>query len=63
VALKSLTDCEFAFLNALASGAPLADAADAALRIDLLFDLTVALGTLLEEGSVSGFRLAPPSED
>ena len=63
VALKSLTDCEFAFLRALASGESLADAADAALRIDLLFDLTVVLSTLLEEGSVSGFQLAPPSED
>ncbi len=63
VALKSLSDCEFAFLRALASGAALADAADAALRIDLLFDLTVALGTLLEEGGVSASRLAPPSED
>ena len=63
VALKSLTDCEFAFLRELGNGAPLADAADAALRIDLLFDLTAALGTLLEEGGVSGFRLAPPSKD
>ena len=63
VTLKSLTDCEFAFLRALASGESIADAADAALRIDLLFDLTVALGTLLEEGGVSGFRLAPPSKD
>ena len=63
VMLKSLTECEFAFLRALANGEPLADAADAALRIDLLFDLTAVLGTLLEEGGVSGFRLAPPSED
>ena len=63
VMLKSLTDCEFAFVHALANGEPLADAADAALRLDLLFDLTAALGTLLEEGGVSGFPLAPPSED
>ena len=63
VTLKSLTDCEFAFLHALASGESIADAADVALRIDLLFDLTVALSTLLEEGGVSGFRLAPPSKD
>lgn len=63
VILKSLTECEFAFLQALANGAPLADAADAALRIDLLFDLTVALGTLLEEGGVVGFRLTPPLEE
>jgi hypothetical protein len=57
VALKSLTDCEWAFLRALARGGALADAADIALRTDLLFDLTVALGTLLEEGGVVGFRL------
>jgi hypothetical protein len=57
VAIKSLTDCEFAFLRALADGNPLGDAADAALRIDLLFDLTVTLGTLLEEGGVVGFHL------
>ncbi len=63
VTLKALTDCEFAFLRALANGAPLGNAAEAALRIDLLFDLTAALGTLLEEGGVSGFRFAPPSED
>ena len=63
VALKSLMDCEFAFLRALASGESLVDAADAALQIDLLFDLTVVLSTLLEEGGVSGFQLAPPSED
>ncbi len=63
VSLKSLTECELAFLRALADGEPLADAADAALRMDLLFDLTAALGTLLEEGGVSSFRLAPPTED
>jgi len=57
VALKSLTDCEWAFLRALARGETLADAADVALRTDLLFDLTVTLGTLLEEGGVVGFRL------
>jgi len=57
VAVKSLAECEFAFLRALADGEPLGDAADAALRIDLLFDLTVTLGTLLEEGGVAGFRL------
>ena len=63
VTLKALTECEFAFLRALANGEPLGNAADAALRIDLLFDLTAALGTLLEEGCVSGFRFATPSED
>lgn len=63
VTLKSLTESEFAFLQALANGEPLADAAEAALRIDLLFDLATALGTLLEEGGVSGFRLGPASED
>ena len=57
VAIKSLTACEFAFLSALADGKPLGDAADAALRIDLLFDLTVTLSTLLEEGGVVGFHL------
>jgi len=55
--VKSLTECEFAFLRALADGNSLGDSADAALRIDLLFDLTVALGTLLEEGGVVGFHL------
>jgi hypothetical protein len=57
VAIKSLTECEFAFLRALADGKPLGDAADAALRIDLLFDLTITLGTLLEEGGVVDFHL------
>ena len=57
VAIKSLTECECAFLRALAGGKSLGDAADAALRIDLVFDLTVALGTLLEEGGAVGFRL------
>jgi hypothetical protein len=57
VAIKSLTDCELAFLCTLAHGKPLGDAADSALRIDLLFDLTVTLGTLIEEGGVVGFRL------
>ncbi len=57
VVLKSLTECEYAFLRSIAGGAPLGDAGHAALRIDLLFDLTVALGTLLEEGGVVGFRL------
>lgn len=57
VKIKSLTECEFAFLRALADGKPLGAAADAALYIDLLFDLTLALGTLLEEGGAVGFRL------
>src|SRR5262249_30737246 len=57
VTIKSLTECEFAFLGALADGKPLGDAAEAALRIDLLFDLTVTLGPLLEEGGVVGFHL------
>ena len=63
VVLKSLTPSEFAFLQALANGEPLADAADVALRLDLLFDLAASLGTLLEEGGASGFHLKPTSED
>ncbi|HXP74475.1 MAG TPA: DNA-binding domain-containing protein [Stellaceae bacterium] len=63
VMLKSLSPCEFAFLQALARGDSLADAADIALRLDLLFDLAAALGTILEDGIVTGFRLQPPSED
>jgi hypothetical protein len=63
VMLKSLSPCEFAFLQALANGDSLANAADAALRLDLLFDLAVALGTILEDGVVTGFRLEPASED
>jgi len=58
VVLSLLTAPEFAFLKALANGVSLADAADAALRLDLLFDLTVALGALLDAGAVVGFRVA-----
>jgi hypothetical protein len=58
VSLKSLTESEFSFLRALAQGVSLADAADAALRINLLFDLTITLGVLLEEGGVVGYRIA-----
>jgi hypothetical protein len=63
VLLKSLSPSEFALLQALARGDTLADAADAALRRDFLFDLTVGLSTILEDGVVTGFRLEPPSED
>jgi len=63
VVLKSLTECEFAFLRALSKGDSLADAAAAALSLDLLFDLTTALGTLLEEGGVTGFRVEASSEE
>ena len=63
VSLKSLTESEFIFLRTLAQGASLADAADAALRLDLLFDLTTALSVLLEEGGVIGFRIKPSSEE
>ena len=58
VVLSSLTACEFAFLRALADGVSLADAAEAALRLDLLFDLTPTLGALLDAGGVVGFRIA-----
>ena len=59
VVLSSLTACEFAFLQALADGVLLADAAEAALRLDLLFDLILTLGTLLDTGGVVGFGIAP----
>ena len=59
VVLNSLRACEFAFLRALADGVSLADAAEAALRLDLLFDLTLTLGALLDAGGVVGFRIAP----
>jgi hypothetical protein len=58
VVLKSLTECEFAFLRELAKGNSLADAADAALRLDLLFDLTGTLSTLFDEHGVASFRIA-----
>ena len=58
VVLSSLTACEFAFLRALADGVSLADAAEAALRLDLVFDLTLALGAQLDAGGVVGFRFA-----
>ena len=63
VVLKSLSPCELAFLQALTKGDTLTDAADAALRIDLVFDLAAALGAILEDGAVTGFRLEAPSED
>ena len=59
VVLTSLTACEFAFLQALADGVSLADAAEAALHLDLLFDLTLMLGALVDAGGVVGFRIAP----
>ena len=62
VVIKSIDAPTFAFVHALLKGARLEDAAEAALQVDLMFDVSLALSLLLEEGLIVGWRLAlPPS--
>jgi len=59
VVIESIDAPTFAFLHALLRDGRLEDAAEAALRVDLMFDVSVALGLLLEEGLIVGWHLAP----
>jgi len=51
----------FAFRRALADGARLSDATDAALGEDAAFDLASALRALVSEAALAGFEVARPS--
>ena len=53
---------QFTLRRALLAGETLESAADAALAIDPMFDLAMALRRLLAEGLVAGFSLAAHSE-
>jgi hypothetical protein len=57
VVFARLEEPEMALRRALASGAPLAEAAAAALAVEPLFDLAMALRRLLADGLVTGFLL------
>ena len=59
VLLSALDPGAFAFVKALAAGAPLLAAAEAALALDPLFDLALRLRILLDEGLLVDCRLAP----
>jgi hypothetical protein len=58
VVWRSLPAAEHAFRAALAGGAALAPAAEAALAVDGTFDLAAALGALFTEQLVVGFEAA-----
>jgi len=53
IALESLGDGEFAWLSALATGAALGIAIDAALEADAAFDLGTALSTHIAAGTIA----------
>lgn len=54
---RALDPAAFAFRRALASGATLGEAAEAALRVEADLDLGLALRSLLEDGALISFTL------
>jgi hypothetical protein len=59
VEVEALAGGEAAFLDALAAGAPLASATEAALQVDANFDLGAALTRFIGAGIVRGAHLDP----
>jgi hypothetical protein len=60
---RRLTAGEFAFRRAVARGMRLEEATDAALSLDFLFDLPVALQDLFDEGLVVGCKSATDAKE
>jgi len=60
VIFRRLDRGEFILRKALAGGRTLEEAAAAVLESDPLFDLAMALGRLMSEGLIAGFRLSSP---
>jgi hypothetical protein len=61
VVVRSLDHAGYTFREAIHRGARLETAADAALGIDVLFDLTAALGTIFEADLIVACHLALPA--
>jgi hypothetical protein len=59
VVWRPLDVATFAFRRALADGAPLEQAAGAALDVDPGFDLAAGLGDLLQEDAIVGWTVSP----
>lgn len=60
VVFRRLDAAAFAFLQAVAAGRCLESATKIALAVDPFFDLLIALRTLLRDGLVVAFDIAPP---
>ena len=60
VVLRRLDAGSFAFRRAVFAGRCLESATEIALAVDPFFDLLVALRTLLRDGLVVAFDIAPP---
>jgi len=60
---RPLDPVAFAFRRALASGATLGEAAEAALLVEPGFNLGLALRSLLEDGALISFTLSPPPKE
>lgn len=63
VVMRTLDTAVFAFRAAIAGGAALEAAAEAALAAEPRFDLGASLADLFREGAVIDIALAPPAEE
>ena len=64
IEVVSIDPATFAFITALQSGRPLAQAGEAGLAADPFFDMATALRRLLVEDAFVGFSVVPtPTEE